>query len=59
MKDNKNWNVWAALGAVGAAILASSCCIGPVVLAALGAGSVGVATALTPYRPYLLGLIQA
>jgi len=56
MKDNKNWNVWAALGAVGAAILASSCCIGPVVLAALGAGSVGVATALTPYRPYLLGL---
>lgn len=49
-----NWI--SGLGAPIAATLASVCCIGPVVLAGLGVGSVGFAAALTPYRPYFLGL---
>ena len=46
----------ASVAAVVAATLASLCCIGPVVLIALGLGGVGFATAFEPYRPYLLGL---
>jgi len=36
------------------AFLASLCCIGPIVLAALGLGGVGFATSLEAYRPYFL-----
>jgi len=43
-----------ALGAAVTAVLASSCCIAPVVLAALGAGGAGFARRLEPYRPYFL-----
>lgn len=56
MKENKTKTVWSAFAALAAAVLASSCCIGPMVLAVLGAGSFGFATALAPYRPYFLGL---
>lgn len=45
-----------AAGSVLAAILASSCCWGPLLLAGLGAGGVGFAATLAPYRPYLIGL---
>lgn len=45
-----------ALAALGSAGLASICCIGPLVLAGLGAGSLGVAAELTRYRPQFLGL---
>jgi len=41
-------------GAALSAVLASSCCVGPIVLAALGVGGVGAAAALAPYRPYFL-----
>jgi mercuric ion transport protein len=54
MTSKSTWTT--AAGAVGGAVLASACCIGPVVIAALGLGSAGFATALGPYRPYLLGL---
>ena len=40
--------------AVVGAILASACCIGPVLLAGLGLGAAGFGTALAPYRPYFL-----
>jgi mercuric ion transport protein len=43
-------------GAVIAAILASACCIGPVVLAFLGIGGTVSALVLAPYRPYLMAL---
>lgn len=43
-------------GAVLAALAASSCCIGPLVLAALGIGGAGAIAALGAYRPYILGL---
>ena len=41
-----------------AAIGASACCVGPLVLLALGIGGawVGRLTALTPYRPLFVGL---
>jgi mercuric ion transport protein len=38
-------------GAVGAAIAASICCIGPLVLALLGLGGAGALVALEPLRP--------
>jgi mercuric ion transport protein len=41
-------------GAVLAALAASSCCLGPLLLGALGIGGAGAAGALGSYRPYLL-----
>lgn len=40
-----------------AALLASTCCLGPLVLVALGVGGawIGNLTALEPYRPVFLG----
>ena len=43
-------------GAVLAAIAASSCCIGPLILAALGIGGAGAFATLGAYRPYILGV---
>lgn len=39
------------------AVLASACCLGPVILVSLGLGGawLGQLTALDPYRPYFLG----
>ena len=45
-----------AAGAVVAALAASACCIGPLVLAVLGLGGAASALALAPYRPWLLGV---
>lgn len=39
------------LGAVGGAILASACCLGPLAFAALGIGGAGLLVKLEPYRP--------
>jgi mercuric ion transport protein len=41
-------------GAVLAALAASSCCLGPLLLGAFGIGGAGAAAALGSYRPYLL-----
>ena len=41
-------------GALLAALAASSCCLGPLLLAALGVGGAGATAALSAYRPYLL-----
>lgn len=46
-------------GAVVAAIAASACCIGPLVLAVLGIGAAGAFATLTTLRPYILGLTAA
>jgi len=43
-------------GAVVAAFASAACCLGPLVLTILGIGGAASAVALTPYRPYLLGL---
>src|SRR5688572_26172571 len=44
------------IGAGFAAVAASACCILPAVLGITGAGALGLSSALTPYRPYLMGL---
>ncbi|MFQ5640387.1 MAG: mercuric transporter MerT family protein [bacterium] len=44
------------VGSILSALLASLCCIGPVVFALIGAGSLGFAAMFEPYRPYLLAL---
>ncbi len=47
----------AALGSVGAAVVASACCIGPVAFSLIGAGALGAsAVALEPYRPWFIGI---
>jgi mercuric ion transport protein len=46
----------ALAGSLIAGLLASACCIGPLLLGAVGLGSLGLATALAPLRPWFLGL---
>ncbi|MCP4382851.1 MAG: mercury transporter MerT [Hyphomicrobiales bacterium] len=45
---------WFAAGGIVAAILASACCIGPLILVLLGVSGawIGNLTALEPYKPY-------
>jgi mercuric ion transport protein len=45
---------WSIGGALLAAFAASACCLGPLVLAALGIGGVGATAVLGAYRPQLL-----
>lgn len=49
------------LGSIIAAIVASTCCVGPVIFALLGVSSAGLLTKMEPYRPILsiftLGLL--
>lgn len=47
---------WLATGGVLGAVLASSCCIGPLVLVSLGVSGawIGNLTALEPLKPYFL-----
>ncbi|NOZ74924.1 MAG: hypothetical protein GXO90_06035, partial [FCB group bacterium] len=49
------------IGAVLAAVAASVCCVGPLVLLGLGIGGawVGTLTAFEPFRPYLMALTLA
>jgi mercuric ion transport protein len=46
----------AALGSVMSALLASACCIGPLVFAVLGISGAAAAQRFEPLRPYLLVL---
>ena len=41
-------------GSVAGGVLASACCIGPVVFALLGISGAALARGLEPFRPYLL-----
>ena len=45
----------ASTGTVVTAFLASLCCIGPIVFAALGLGGVGFMVGLEAYRPWFMG----
>jgi len=44
------------VGPLIAGFLASICCVGPLVLGVAGVGSFGLAAAIAPWRPWLLGL---
>lgn len=45
-----------AVGGIIAAIIASLCCIGPVLVALVGIGSIGAFAVFENYRPYLIGI---
>ena len=47
----------AGIGSVASAFLASLCCIGPLLGAALGVGGLGAVASLEAYRPYFLGVM--
>jgi mercuric ion transport protein len=50
----------AALGAIGAAVGASACCIGPVAFSLAGVGALGAsAVRLEPYRPWFIAITVA
>lgn len=49
----------ASVGGVTAAIIASLCCIGPLIVVVLGAGSIAAFSAFEIYRPYLIGVTVA
>ena len=51
-------NVWGVIGAIGAATVASACCIVPLLLVSLGVGGAWMSylTALVPYRPLFIVL---
>ena len=51
----KGKSVWAGASLV-AALIASACCLGPVVLSALGLSALGVSALFEPMRPYFLGV---
>ena len=57
MSNSKSGRVPLAAGGI-AALLASACCIGPLVLVALGVSGawMGNLTALEPYRPIFIGV---
>jgi len=50
----KTKSVSTLIGTIAAAILASSCCIGPLILAGLGIGSIGIFSPLEKYRPLFM-----
>ena len=56
---SRKWSVATMAGAVGSAFLASACCIGPLLFAALGLGSAGLLIKLEPYRPYFTAITLA
>lgn len=48
--------VASGMGALFSALLASACCLGPIVLAGIGLGGLGLAATFAPYRPVFLVL---
>lgn len=58
MSQGKQAHGWPLIGGVAAAIAASLCCVGPLVLVMLGVGGAWIANlaVLEPYRPLFLGI---
>jgi mercuric ion transport protein len=45
----------AEIGGIGAALVASACCVGPVAFSLIGAGALGAsAVKVEPYRPWFI-----
>ena len=59
MEQKTNSSRWTMLGAVGAALSASLCCILPVVAAALGVAGFAASAFFAAWRPYFLALTFA
>jgi len=47
---------FSTIGSLATAVVASLCCLGPAVVALIGAGSIGAFSAFETYRPYFIGL---
>ena len=56
MQNQNSRGGLAGIMAIGTAVTASACCIGPAILLAMGVGGLGFAAFLEPYRPYFLAL---
>ena len=58
MDDDKTQKSWIAAGGIVGAVLASSCCLLPLVLTVLGISGAWMANlrALAPYQPYFVAL---
>ena len=56
--SQKTSNRWPLIGGVVAAVVASLCCVGPLVLVMLGIGGAWVSNlaVMEPLRPYFLGV---
>jgi len=56
--DNKSKPQWGLIAAIAAAVAASVCCVGPLVLVALGISGAWISnlTAFEPYRPIFITL---
>jgi mercuric ion transport protein len=50
---SRKWSTASLVSAVASAFLASLCCIGPLVLAALGLGGAGLLVKFERFRPHL------
>ena len=59
LPSDRNWSIATSLGSLAAAVLASACCVGPLVLALLGLGGAGLLVKFEPYRPYFVGMTLA
>ncbi len=57
-EQSQNRSRWFAAASVSTALIASSCCVVPLLLVTLGISGVwiGNLTALEPYKPYFLGI---
>jgi mercuric transport protein len=55
-QESRDTNRWGLIGAVGAAVAASLCCLGPLLLLFAGVSGawIGNLTALEPYRPIFM-----
>lgn len=60
-RDKRGGSRWFATAGLVGAVLASSCCVVPLVLVALGVSGawIGSLTALEPYKPYFVILTLA
>ena len=55
-ETNDRRGLWAAVGSVIAAVVASACCWLPLLLIAFGASAAGVSATFERYRPLMLGV---
>ncbi len=58
IEKDQNRSRWLAAAGISGALIASSCCVVPLLLVTLGISGawIGNLTALEPYKPYFLGL---
>lgn len=59
LSPSRKWSIGAIVGAVVAAGIASSCCLGPLVLALAGLGGAGLLVKFERYRPVFAGVTLA